>query len=115
MAANLTFSTTIPAVSFEKVTGGVRVRREGKGDTMFLTRDERSRRLDVYLMIVQGHGVVGRVACIDGEWVIERGIFRNWDYNQGIWQVFPSSTVHTQWYGTSMTDAVAEEALHWLS
>lgn len=115
MAANLTFSTTIPAISFEQVTGGVRVRREGKGDTLFLTRDERSRHLDVFLIIMHGQGVVGRVARHDGFWFIERGIFRSWDHGRGIWQAFPSSTVHTEWYGTSMTDAVAEEALYWLS
>lgn len=109
------YSTTIPAISFEQKIGGVRVRREGKGDTMFVTRDDRARSPEVYLLIVQGHGVVGRVAQIDGEWVIERGQFRPWDTGRGIWQVFPSSTVITNWGFPTMTEAVAEEALFWLS
>lgn len=115
--ADRTYSVKIPAVSFERVAGGagVRVRRDGKGDTFLVTRDERSRHLDVYLIIMHGQGVVGRVAKIDGEWIVERGIFRHWDYKRGIYQVFPSSTVHTQWGFPTMTEAVAEEALYWLS
>lgn len=110
-----TFSATIPAVSFETVTGGIRVRREGKGDTFLVTRDERSRHLDVFLIIMHDQGVVGRVAKIDGEWVIERGIFRHWEATGTPFQVFPSSTVETFWGFASMEDAVAEEALFWLS
>lgn len=110
-----TFSRTIPAISFEDVTGGVRVRREGKGDTLLITRDERARNQAVYLIVVHGRGVVGRVACDDGDWFIERGIFRHWDYNRGLWQVFPSSTVQTIWGRGNMTETVAEEALYWLS
>lgn len=114
MTATKTFSTTIPAISFEQVTGGVRVRRDGKGDTLFVTLDDRSR-AGAFLIIMHGRGVVGRTAKVDGEWIIERGIFRNWDHNQGIWQVFPSSTVETFWGFPSIEEAVAEEALYWLS
>jgi hypothetical protein len=113
--ATKTYSTRIPAISFEEVAGGVRVRREGKGDTLFLTRDSRARDPRVFLIIMHGQGVVGRVACADGEWFIERGIFRNWDHNRGPFQAFPSSTVRTIWGGVNMTEAVAEEALYWLS
>lgn len=114
MAAK-TYSTAIPAVSFEQVTGGTRVRREGKGDILFVTRDERARSLDVYLIVWHGQGVVGRVARVDGDWFTERGVYRHWDYNRGAYQVFPSSTVHTTWGFANFEDAVAEEALHWLS
>jgi hypothetical protein len=113
--AALTFSAAIPAVSFEQVAGGFRVRREGKGDTLFVTHDDRARDWDTHLVIMHGQGVVGRVAKVDGEWIYELGIFRSWDYDKGIWQVFPSSEVVTTWGFASFEDAVAELALIHLS
>jgi hypothetical protein len=110
-----TFSATIPAVSFETVAGGIRVRREGKGDTFLVTRDDRARSPWTYLIVMPGQGVVGRVAKIDGEWVIERGIFRHWEATGTPFQVLPSSSVRTFWGFASLEDAVAEEALYWLS
>lgn len=113
--AAITYSTAIPAVSFRDVTGGIRVRRDGKGDTFLVTRDERARSPWTFLIIQHGQGVVGRVALVDGEWFIERGIFRAWDHNRGAFQVFPSSTVETFWGFASFEDAVAHEALWFLS
>jgi hypothetical protein len=116
MAATLTYSTTIPAVSFEYVAGGaaIRVRREGKGDTILLDLDTRGGYL-AYNIIKNGEGVIGRVAAVEGNWIVERGIFRNWDYDRGAFQVFPSSTVQTFWGFDTLENAVAEEALYWLS
>jgi hypothetical protein len=115
--APITFSAAIPAVSFQTVAGGraVRVRREGKGDTFLLVRDDRARSYDVYLLVMQGQGVVGRVACVDGEWIWEHGVFRNWEATGTPFQVFPSSTVETRWGFANREDAVAEAALYWLS
>jgi hypothetical protein len=115
MTHSVTYSAAIPAVSFQDVTGGVRVRREGKGDTLFATRDSRTHRHESWLLVHQGDGVVGRAVNVDGEWVIERGTFRHWEQVGTPWQVFPSSTVETFGGFGSFEDAVAEEALYWLS
>jgi hypothetical protein len=114
-ATNRHYSAAVPAVSFESVTGGVRVRREGKGDTLLVTRDDRARGYDTHLIVMHDRGVVGRVAYVDGDWFWEYGIFRNWDYSKGIWQVFPSSTVKTFGGFASFEDAVVEAALYLLS
>lgn len=114
MAAK-TYSTAIPAISFETVAGGVRVRRDGKGDTLYITRDERARDPRTHLVIMHGRGVIGRVACVDGEWFTETGIYRHWDAVGTPWQCFPSSTVRTDFGHVTMTEAVAEMALYWLS
>lgn len=116
LLADRIISTTIPAVSLTKVAGGWRIRREGKGDTLFVTRDERARSPQVYLIIMHGEGVVGRAAWVEGEWMTERGVFRHWDQVGTPWQVFPSSTVHTVTGGPhELTELLAEEALYWLS
>jgi hypothetical protein len=113
-AREVRYSTSIPAVTFETVTGGIRVRREGKGDTLFVTRDENCRR-PAWLVIQHGVGVVGRIGAPEpGDYVLEFGIFRHWDQVGTPWQCFPSSTVRTEWYG-SMDDAMAEAALFWCS
>lgn len=110
-----THSAAIPAVSFEQVTGGTRVRRDGKGDTFLVVRDDRARSLNTYLVIHNGSGVVGRVACVDGDWFTEKGIFRHWDAVGTPFQAYPSSTVETVWGFANFEDAVAELALYWLS
>jgi hypothetical protein len=110
----ITYSTTAPAVSFERVTGGTRVRREGKGDTLFVTRDDRSRRYPAWLVIQHGVGVVGRIVAVD-RWttLLEYGVFRHWD-RPGVWQVFPSSTVRTEMYNT-VEQAMTEAAMWFCS
>lgn len=108
----ITFSAAIPAVTFQAVTAGIRVRREGKGGSFLVTRDERSRG-HAYLIIRNGGGIVGRVARVDGEWFAEDGVYRHWD-NPGMWQVFPSSKVETLWGFDTMEDAVAEMALRYI-
>jgi hypothetical protein len=111
--SNLTFSAAIPAISFEKVTGGARVRREGRGGSLLITQDTRAHDPRTHLIIRHGQGVVGRVSCIDGDWFVEDGVYRHWD-RPGMFQVFPSSTVETLWGFATMTDAVAEMALRYI-
>jgi len=105
-------STTAPAVTFQNVTGGTRVRREGKGDHLFITRDT-NKRAEKYLVIQHGAGVVGAIGNCDGDWVLEIGIFRHWD-KPGMFQAFPSSTVRTFWHG-SAEEAMTEAAMYWCS
>lgn len=110
----LAYSPAIPAITFTDAIAGIRVRREGKGGGALLVRDERARSYDTYLVVINGRGVVGRVACADGDWFAEDGIFRNWDYGRGIWTVFPSSKVETLWGFATMEDAVAELVIRYI-
>jgi hypothetical protein len=114
MTASKTYSASVPAVTFEQVTGGTRVRREGKGDTLFVTTDDRGAdRADVYLIIQHGVGVVGRVGQVDAyEWVLEIGIFRHWEDPELL--PLPSSKVRSEFY-PSRERALSEAALYWLS
>jgi hypothetical protein len=115
MTTTKTYPTATSAVSFETVAGGVRVRREGKGDTLFITHDDRARSITTHLVIMHGVGVIGRVARVDGEWFTETGVYRPWEAVGTPYQVFPSSTVVTDSGYPTMTEAVAELALHHLS